>query len=97
MKYSMLKPAAILSSLLLLAGCGTSTAESFPVSVDTYCDENGDTTAYTRLRSGDVITRASDDTIVAIYHNQDNEKFICLESGSATILRTPGSDHGLVK
>lgn len=42
---------------------------------------------YITLQSNDVIVKDSSDTSIIIYHDQDNIKKVCLESGSAHIVR----------
>ncbi len=56
----------------------------------TYCVEDTTSEAlesYVKLSSGDSIIRDEDDTVVEIYHGEDNIKRVCLVNGSAHILR----------
>lgn len=41
---------------------------------------------YTSLQSDDVIVKDSDDTVISIFHDSDENKKVCVVSGSAYIL-----------
>jgi hypothetical protein len=43
---------------------------------------------YQILKSGDKIRRISLEPELKIIHNEDNEKFVCIQSGQATIVRS---------
>lgn len=46
-----------------------------------------DFSSYLTLNSGDEILKNDDSTVVTIYHNVSGEKKVCLNSGSAYIVR----------
>ncbi|KIM07312.1 MAG: hypothetical protein KU28_06765 [Sulfurovum sp. PC08-66] len=74
---------------IALGSCG---GESCPNSVevlaiDALCNESDDTALYMLLQKGDIVTKEEEGSIVHILHTHDDEKFICIESGKASILR----------
>ncbi len=97
MKRFTIKTALALTAVLGLNNCGSGGGGSTSIAIDTYCTDKSDIASYTHLHSGDIITKGSEDTVVKIYHNQNKEKFVCIESGSATISQSEDDDHGLVK
>ena len=46
-----------------------------------------DISSYETLNSGDTIVKDTNDTVVSIYHDVDGNKKVCLESGTAHIVR----------
>jgi hypothetical protein len=67
---------------------GESCATAQVLAIDAVCNANNDITDYTPLQTGDIITKDEDNTTINILHNQENQKFACMESGSASIMRT---------
>ncbi|MBN2824073.1 MAG: hypothetical protein JXQ76_02025 [Campylobacterales bacterium] len=69
-------------------GGGTCSATTQVLALDAVCTNNvADMDSYIPLQSGDIITREEENTVVNIFHNQDNEKVGCVVSGSASIIR----------
>jgi hypothetical protein len=68
--------------------CGAeSCATAQVLAIDAVCNANNDITDYTLLQTGDIISKDEDNTTINILHNQENEKFACVESGSASVIR----------
>lgn len=57
------------------------------IPVDVLCVTPADISSYIPLQSGDVIAKEDDNTSVSIYHDVNGTKKICLESGTAHIIR----------
>jgi len=68
-------------------GGGSCPATTQVLAINTLCNATDDTTAYTPLQSGDIISKEEEDTIIHILHDQDNQKFACIASGKASIIR----------
>jgi hypothetical protein len=68
-------------------GGGTCADTTQLLAIDARCNANNDMSNYTPLQTGDIITRDEDNTTINILHNQENEKFACVESGKASVIR----------
>ncbi|KIM12235.1 MAG: hypothetical protein KU38_04925 [Sulfurovum sp. FS08-3] len=82
----------LITLTLLAFALGSCGGQSCPNSVevlaiDALCNESDDTALYTPLQKGDIVTKEEEESIVHILHNQNNEKFICIERGKASIIR----------
>jgi len=55
--------------------------------IDAICNESNDITNYTLLISGDIISKEDENTTVQIFHNQHDEKVVCISWGRASIIR----------
>lgn len=81
--------------LLMLNSCGGNNSHfesdngsvALPTNVSIAQCNTDDLSQYTPLQSGDIVSKEQNDTIVTIVHNQDNQKFVCITQGSATITR----------
>lgn len=72
-----------------LIGCGGGSCPSTEVlAINAVCNVDNDVSSYAPLQSGDIITKDEDNTTVNIFHDQDNQKVICIESGKASIIRS---------
>jgi len=81
-------------TLLILAlitfnscGGGSCPATTQVLAINAHCNINNDMSQYTPLQSGDIITKEEDNTLISIFHDQDNNKVVCIESGKASIIR----------
>ena len=76
--------------MLAIAGCGGSDssfeAGDDKTAIDIECDGN-DIADYIDLKSGDTIVKEDDNTVISTYHNDEGSKKVCLQSGSAHIVR----------
>jgi len=51
------------------------------------CDATNDIpNGYTTLNSGDTIVKSSENTVISIFHDNNNNKKVCVVSGDAYIL-----------
>jgi hypothetical protein len=81
---------AIVPLLLILAlnACGNSDGENnesmIPIES---CIEPAVISSYQVLNSGDIIVDETNTSIITTYHDSDNLKRVCLNSGQAYILR----------
>lgn len=87
----MLTLISFFAMLILFNNCGGSSScdvTTEVVAVDTVCNDDRDAIAsYIPLYSGDIVTRDEENTVIKIYHNQDNERVACVVSGQASIIR----------
>lgn len=74
--------------------CNTTGGTQESIAVTINCNTNKDTTNYQILQSGDTISKQetlydnnNTDPKVEIFHTQDGIKKICINSGTAIILR----------
>lgn len=74
--------------------CNTNGGTKESIAVTVKCNTNKDTTNYQMLQSGDTISKqetlydsTNTDPKVEIFHTQDGIKKICINSGTAVILR----------
>lgn len=78
---------------ILFSACGNNNVEGFNpeteemIAITTRCSIPSDITNYTELQSGDRVVKESEDTIVRLYHSENNLKSVCVESGQAHIER----------
>ena len=80
-----------------LSGCGSSSVDGFQESDDAATVEKivisiGCTTPitlseYIELKSGDKIVKDEEDSTVKLYHDENNLKRVCIETGEAHIER----------
>jgi len=69
-------------------GGGSTCASSVAVlAIDAQCNVANDLGSYTALQSGDVVSKEEENTTINIFHNQENQKVVCIESGKASIIR----------
>ena len=57
------------------------------IAIDVVCNDTNSIDSYIALQSGDIIIKEKENTKITIYHNQDNIKVVCINSGSASIDR----------
>ncbi len=57
------------------------------VAIDVVCNDTDTIDGYIPLQSGDVIIKEEENTEITMYHDEDNQKVICINSGSAYIAR----------
>ncbi len=60
------------------------------INIDTYCVDNPTLQAietYEILQSGDTLVKDENGTVVETYHDENDNKKVCLVNGSAHILR----------
>lgn len=57
------------------------------ITIDSQCTDDTDVANYTPLEKGDEVVPDNNDTVVTFYHNEENQKVVCLVQGSAYILR----------
>jgi len=80
----------IFSIALFLSACGSGDAEfsgtSTTVSI-VDCNSSVDVADYSALQSGDVIVKDEDNTSISTYHDIDGNKRVCVDNGSAHIVR----------
>lgn len=67
----------------------TSTSNNIPINIPCLVGNISinDFASYLTLNSGDQVLKNDDSTVVTIYHNISGEKKVCLNSGSAYIVR----------
>ena len=51
------------------------------------CDVSSDITDYTKLESGNVIKKDIENTVIKVYHNTSNKKWVCTKEGKASLVR----------
>jgi len=68
-------------------GGGSCPTTTQVLAIDAQCNAINDLSQYTPLQSGDIITKEEDNTLISIFHDQDNNKVVCIESGKASIIR----------
>jgi len=68
--------------------CDTATAVlGANISIDVVCNDTDSIDGYITLQTGDIIIKNEENTEITIYHDEDNQKVVCLDSGSASINR----------
>lgn len=76
---------------LTFTACGSGDADFSGTSGSTVsivdCNSSTVVTDYTPLQSADVVVQDDNNTIVNTYHDIDGNKRICVDSGSAHIVR----------
>ena len=55
--------------------------------IDVVLCSSGTIDTYTELLSGDTIVKLEDPTVINTYHDIDGNKLICVDTGSAKIVR----------
>ncbi len=61
------------------------------INIETYCVQNTTLEAintYVTMQNGDILVDDEDGTVVEIYHDENDNKNVCLINGSAHILRS---------
>ena len=78
-----------LAVILGFTACGGGDAafEGTSVEVSIVTCDSGTIDTYTQLQSGDVIIKDEDNTTINTYHDIDGNKKICVDTGSAHIVR----------
>ena len=57
------------------------------IDIDVNCTTPATISTYITLHSGDAVVKDDDNTTISIYHDVNGTKKVCLESGSAHIIR----------
>jgi cytoskeletal protein RodZ len=58
------------------------------VTIEVQCTTPPSISDYLELQSGDKIIKESEDSVVKIYHDENNLKYVCLESGQVYVERS---------
>ena len=80
-----------------LSGCGSSSVDGFQESNDSTviekiaigigCTSPATLSDYLALKSGDKIVKDEEDSTIKLYHDENNLKRVCIETGKAHIER----------
>jgi len=57
------------------------------IPLEAQCNDSNDMSHYTALQSGDILSKEDNNTLIKIFHAQDNKKVSCVVSGKASIIR----------
>lgn len=84
----------LISSLSIgFSACSGDSGDKISIEITTVCKDGTSMSEYQSLQSADIISRTETLHIennisnVKIYHNQNNEKSVCVKSGIAYIIR----------
>ncbi len=90
----------LLGILIAMSGCGNTVngfnksnttvpteENSEKIQIETKCTTPLVLSTYVELQSGDTLINDEENTSVTLYHDENNEKLVCLNSGKAHIKR----------
>jgi hypothetical protein len=85
-----IKGTLLIAGIVGLSSCGGggSCPTTEVLAIEATCSANHDLSSYISLQSGDIITKEELNTTINIFHDQDNQKVVCIESGKASIIRS---------
>lgn len=93
MKMKIIKIAS-LGAIAITIGfnaCGDSldcdTTIGTRIAIDVFCNDTDSIESYIVLEKNDIIIKEEENTEITIYHNEDDFKVVCVNSGSAFISR----------
>ncbi len=67
--------------------CDTTVIAGTNIAINVVCNNTDSIDNYIPLQTGDVIIKEEENTAITIYHNEDDQKVVCIDSGSASIAR----------
>ena len=87
---NIIKTTLIIINAIALSSCGSGDINCNSNEVNSFVLNircNDDISSYIPLLSNDIILKNEDNTTIRIFHDESNQKVICIKSGSATITR----------
>jgi len=88
---TIIKLSLISLTLIALSSCGGGGScpdSTHVLALDVQCNANNDLSTYIALQSGDIVSKEETNTTINIFHDQNNAKVACIQSGRAVIIRS---------